>query len=73
MVPMRDGIRLALDVHRPAAPDGSFATGRFPTIMCHTPYDKTTKRYVEIAEWFVPRGYAVVLVTDDYPPFRLGA
>ena len=30
--------------------------------MCHTPYDKATKRYVEIADWFVPRGYAVVLV-----------
>ena len=61
MVPMRDGVRLAFDVYRPGL-DGSFAGGRFPTIMCHTAYDKATKRYVEIADFFVPRGYAVVLV-----------
>ena len=30
--------------------------------MLHTPYDKATKRYTEIADFFVPRGYAVVLV-----------
>ena len=61
MVPMRDGVRLAFDVYRPGV-DGAFADGRFPTIMCHTSYDKTTKRYTEIADWFVPRGYNVVLV-----------
>ena len=26
-----------------------------------TPYDKTERRYVEIADFFVPHGYAVVL------------
>ena len=61
MVPMRDGVRLAFDVYRPGL-HGSFAEGRFPTIMCHTAYDKATRRYVEIADFFVPRGYAVVLV-----------
>ena len=61
MVPMRDGVRLAFDIHRPRA-DGAFASGRFPTIMCHTAYDKATNRYVEIADFFVPRGYVVMLV-----------
>ena len=61
MVAMRDGVRLAFDVYRPAC-DGAFVDGRFPTIMLHTPYDKTDRRYSEIADFFVPRGYAVVLV-----------
>ncbi len=30
--------------------------------MLHTPYDKTDKRYSEIADFFVPRGYNVVLI-----------
>lgn len=61
MVPMRDGVRLAFDIYRPAL-DGGFIEGRFPTIMLHTPYDKTDKRYSEIADFFVPRGFNVVLV-----------
>jgi putative CocE/NonD family hydrolase len=60
MVEMRDGILLATDVYRPAR-DGELAGGRFPTIVCLTPYDKTERRYTEIADFFVPRGYAVVL------------
>ncbi|GIU95916.1 MAG: antibiotic hydrolase [Gaiellaceae bacterium] len=60
MVPMRDGIRLATDIHRPAR-DGELVDGRFPTIVCITPYDKSERRYVEIADFFVPHGYVVVL------------
>jgi putative CocE/NonD family hydrolase len=60
MVEMRDGTRLATDLHRPAV-DGEPAAGRFPTIVCLTPYDKTERRYVEIADFFVPHGYAGVL------------
>ena len=60
MVEMRDGIRLATDLHRPGR-DGELAPGRFPTIVCITPYDKTERRYTEIADFFVPHGYAVVL------------
>ena len=61
MVPMRDGVRLAFDIYRPAL-DGNVVAGRFPTIMLHTPYDKTDKRYSEIADFFVPKGYNVVLI-----------
>lgn len=67
MVPMRDGVRLATDVYRPAI-DGEIVEERFPTILCRTPYDKTDRRYAEIADFFVPRGYAVCLqdVRDRY-------
>ncbi|MCY7304524.1 MAG: CocE/NonD family hydrolase [Thermoleophilia bacterium] len=61
MVSMRDGVRLAFDIYRPAG-DGAFVEGSFPTIMLHTPYDKTDKRYGEIADYFVPKGYNVVLI-----------
>jgi hypothetical protein len=60
MVRMRDGIRLATDVYRPARA-GELVPGRFPTIVCITPYDKSERRYTEIADFFVPHGYAVVL------------
>jgi uncharacterized protein len=60
MVKVRDGIHLATDVYRPAR-DGELVEGRWPTIICLTPYDKTERRYVEIADFFVPHGYAVVL------------
>jgi uncharacterized protein len=60
MVEMRDGILLATDVYRPAR-DGNPVDGRFPTVVCLTPYDKTERRYTEIADFFVPHGYAVVL------------
>ncbi len=60
MVSVRDGTRLATDVYRPAA-DGELVDGQFPTVLCRTPYDKTDKRYTEIADFFTPRGYAVVL------------
>lgn len=60
MVTMRDGILLATDVYRPAR-GGELVDGRFPTIVCITPYDKTERRYSEIADFFVPHGYAVVL------------
>ena len=60
MVKTRDGIRLATDVYRPAH-EGELVAGRYPTIVCITPYDKSERRYTEIADFFVPHGYAVVL------------
>ena len=39
MIPMRDGVRLAADIYRPAR-DGKPAAGRFPTLLTRTPYNK---------------------------------
>ena len=63
MVPMRDGVRLATDVYRPAGPDGAPAEGRFPTILWRTSYDKTKNvAFVNpVADYFTPRGYVSVL------------
>ncbi len=68
MVSTRDGIRLATDIYRPAAP------GAFPVLLERTPYDKSapsrSERSVadpvpasrgEVAEYFVSRGYIIIV------------
>ncbi len=60
LTPMRDGVRLATDIYRPAR-DGALVEEQFPTILCRTAYDKSAQRYVDIAEFFTPRGYVVAL------------
>ncbi len=39
MVSMRDGVHLAADIYRPAR-DGKSVSGRFPTLLTRTPYNK---------------------------------
>jgi uncharacterized protein len=51
MVPMRDGVRLATDVH---LPEGE---GPFPTVLQRTPYNKSG---VFSADAYNERGYALV-------------
>lgn len=72
-VPMRDGVRLATDVYRPAR-DGKPVSGRFPVVMERTPYGrnvtsfrditqanpKTPKTRAEVAAVYVRQGYVVV-------------
>jgi putative CocE/NonD family hydrolase len=58
MVPARDGVLLGTDIYRPAK-NGLPADGRFPTILQRTPYNKD--RDAALAEFFVPRGYVVVI------------
>ncbi|HEV2492626.1 MAG TPA: CocE/NonD family hydrolase [Terriglobia bacterium] len=61
MVPMRDGVRLATDIYRPAV-DGDPAPGKFPVILERTPYGKAG-RYGTASEWtaaFVEHGCVVV-------------
>jgi uncharacterized protein len=53
-IPMRDGVRLAADIFLPRA------TGRWPTVLFRTPYNRkgpSSRSY----RWFVRRGYAVVI------------
>lgn len=62
MVPMRDGVRLATDIYRPAQ-NGEFVPGKFPCILGRTSYDKNSEwLWVEpIARWFTQRGYVVAI------------
>jgi putative CocE/NonD family hydrolase len=69
---MRDGVKLATDVYRPAR-NGKPVAGRFPVILERTPYGKTVvsrsertatdpvpKSRAEVARFFVSRGYVVI-------------
>ena len=53
----RDGITLYADVYRPDAP------GKFPVLVCRTPYDKSQDLALTEKDYFPPRGY--VLVVQD--------
>ena len=57
MVPMRDGVRLATDLYRPAR-EGQPVSGRYPTILTRTPYNKNGN--AKLGEYFAARGYAFV-------------
>src|SRR5262249_36655909 len=59
MVVMRDGVKLATDVYLPPR-SGGVASGRFAAIVERTPYNKNDVSPTLI-EYFVSRGYAVVL------------
>ena len=72
MAPMRDGVRLACDVYRPAR-DGRAVEGAFPVILERTPYGKgqmsrsertarsaEPRSRAEVAAYFVRHGYVVV-------------
>ena len=63
MVPMRDNLRLATDVYRPANPAGSPVEGEFSVMLGRTSYDKTNPViWVDpVARFFVPRGYVMLL------------
>ena len=63
MIPMRDGVRLATDVYRPADADGNPVIGEFPVILGRTSYDKSNPViWIDpVAKAFVPRGYVVLL------------
>ena len=54
MVTMRDGVKLACDIYRPAM-DGKPVEGKFPVILERTPYGKEGSE--SWAKFFVPRGY----------------
>lgn len=59
MIAMRDGVRLATDIYRPAR-NGAAVEGRFPVVLERTPYNKDS-RGPDTAAFFVPHGYVVVV------------
>ena len=60
MVPMRDGVRLATDVHKP------LGAGPFPAVLIKTPYNfnKLGGSTLTFANEAVERGYAVVVQNE---------
>ena len=60
MVPMRDGVRLAIDVYRPAR-NGEPVEEKLPILLQRTPYNKEGRGLVESARYFVRQGYVVAL------------
>lgn len=63
MVPMRDGVRLATDIYRPAR-DGEPLPGPFPALLVRTPYDKSVPHTVETKGIFFARHGYVVAIQD---------
>jgi putative CocE/NonD family hydrolase len=57
-VPVRDGVKLALDLYLPAH-DGQPVEGKHPTLLARTPYNKNGM--AAEARWFAARGYAVAV------------
>lgn len=62
MIPMRDGVKLATDIYRPAI-NGVPAQGKFPIVFARTPYNKKGERFGGVAEakYFAQHGYVAVL------------
>ena len=59
-ITMSDGTVLTANVYRPARKDGSFASGRFPTLLVQTPYNKSVQD--PHSDYLVERGYVDVVV-----------
>lgn len=53
--PLRDGVKLSVDVYRPDA------AGRQPAILIHTPYNNNAPGWTERARKFAQRGYVVAI------------
>ena len=60
MVPMRDGIKLATDIYRPAI-QGVPVEEKLPILFQRTPYNKKSERFVDDAKYFARHGYIVAL------------
>lgn len=58
MVPMRDGVKLATDIYRPAK-GSKPVEGRFPVVLFRTPYGKSGMG-ASVSKAYVPLGYVVV-------------
>jgi putative CocE/NonD family hydrolase len=57
LVPMRDGVKLATDVYRPAS-NGAAVEGRFPVLVTRSPYNKNGERRRGV--FFAKHGFVFV-------------
>ena len=60
MVPMRDGVKLATDIYRPAQ-GGKVIEEKLPLILARTPYNKKQAKYVKEGKFFASHGYVVAI------------
>lgn len=60
MIPMRDGVRMATDIYRPAV-NGVPVAQRLPVLLQRTPYNKEGRTLAEQARTFARHGYVVAL------------
>jgi len=60
MVPMRDGVKLATDIYRPAV-NGVPVDEKFPILLQRTPYNKKSPTFVEQGKFFAKHGYVVAI------------
>ncbi len=67
LVPMRDGIKLAVDVYKPAADSGPW-----PAILAYSPFQK--ERFFESARpaFYCPNGYVCIQATERGSGFNEG-
>jgi len=55
MIPMRDGVRLATDIYRPAGGE------KYPVVLVRTPYGNESPLYGDQALFYVKKGYAYAI------------
>ena len=60
MIPMRDGIRLAADVHFPVDEDGERVTDPAPVLLVRTSYDKSKEEWDTVRDYYPRHGYVFV-------------
>src|SRR5262252_9948671 len=68
LIPMRDGVKLATDIYRPAAA-GVPVADKLPILLQRTPYNKEAPATIAQARYFASHGYIVAL-QDERGAFR---
>ncbi len=61
MVPMRDGVRLATDIYRPAHGDGRPVSFPVPVLLVRTSYDKSAPEWDDVWPYYARHGYAFAI------------
>ena len=60
MIPMRDGVRLAADVHFPVNQDGERIAEPAPVLLARTSYDKSKNEWDTVRDYYPRNGYIFV-------------
>lgn len=60
MIPMRDGVRLAADIHFPVDENGEPFTDPAPVLLVRTSYDKSKEEWDTVRDYYPRHGYVFV-------------